>query len=383
MNSQVRPVALITGASSGIGLELAKIFAREGHDLIISSDNRSKLEAAKQQITARAPAANIDIAVADLAKPEGARKLYDDIRTEGITVDVLVNNAGAGVFGDFARETDLDSELGIIQLNVSSVVALAKYFGREMAQRGDGKILFTASEASLAPTAHLTVYAATKALVYWLALGLREELKDSGVTITALMPGATDTGFFTRARMQDTELVKKGGLADPAHVARDGYDALMKGDGHIVTPLKDKMKVAVAKLLPDEMMSRRSSEAPRVAGTLRGRQAPVDCRSEGTRASRGQERRALPADTRDRGVLHCRADRAVARRRAGCGQILPRGLCGLHQGHEKQRAGRLPCPAARADRRQRRRGRSHGERGYCAIAGGCGAGDHRRVGSRS
>jgi short-subunit dehydrogenase len=253
MNGNVRPDALITGASSGIGLELAKVFASEGHDLIISSDNRGKLQAAKQQITAQSPGVNIDIVVADLAKPEGARQLYDNIRNTGINIDVLANNAGAGVFGDFATETYLEAELGIIKLNVSSVVALAKYFGREMADRGRGKILFTASEASLAPIAHMNVYAATKAFVYSFALALREELKGKGVGVTALMPGATDTGFFTRARMQDTELVRNGGLADPAKVARDGYDALMKGDGHIVTPLKDRVRMTVAKLVPDEM----------------------------------------------------------------------------------------------------------------------------------
>lgn len=253
MDAQIRPLALITGASSGIGLELAKIFAEKGHDLVISSDNRDKLRAAEATIRAHAPAANIAIAVADLSKPEGPRNLYDDIRQSGRKVDVLLNNAGAGVYGEFATQTDLDAELGIIQLNVASVVALTKYFSREMVERGDGRIMITASEASTAPIANFAIYAATKAFVYSFALGIREELKKTGVTVTALMPGATETGFFTRARMQDTDFVRRGGFADAAQVARDGFEALMKGDGHVVTPMKTKAKVAVGKFVPDEM----------------------------------------------------------------------------------------------------------------------------------
>jgi short-subunit dehydrogenase len=163
----------------------------------------------------------------------------------------LVNNAGVGVWGDFVRETDLKDELSMIQLNAASVVALTKLFAADMVKRGEGKILFTASEASLAPVALMSIYAATKAFIYSFSLSLREELKDTGVGITALLPGATQTDFFNRADMQDAKFVQEGEMADPAQVARDGYDALVKGDDHVVTPTKDRLTSLLTKLVPD------------------------------------------------------------------------------------------------------------------------------------
>jgi short-subunit dehydrogenase len=246
-----KPVVLVTGGSSGIGLELAKVFAEEGHDLIIASDNRAKLKKAAEEIALAGDGTRVDIVVADLAKPAGAQKLYDAVKELGRKVDILVNNAGRGVWGEFARETDLKEELEIIQLNAASVVAVTKLFVADMLKRRRGKILITASEASLAPIALMSVYAATKAFVYSFALSLREELKDAGITVSALLPGATQTDFFLRADMEDAKFVQEGKMADPAKVARDGYDALMKGDDHVVTPFKDAVRLSVAKLMPD------------------------------------------------------------------------------------------------------------------------------------
>jgi uncharacterized protein len=246
----LRSYALVTGGSSGIGLELAKVFAEEGYDLIIASDQPARLKEAVRHIKAACPDAWVETIVADLSQPDGPKRLYDTVQERGFTVDVLVNNAGRGVWGDFARETDLSDELAMIQLNVSSVVALTKLFVADMAERREGKILFTASEASLAPTALMSVYAATKAFVYSFALGLREELKDTGVTVTALLPGATQTEFFVRADMDELEFVQSGKMADPSDVARDGYDALIAGDDHVVTPFKDRIKVTVNKFMP-------------------------------------------------------------------------------------------------------------------------------------
>ena len=249
--SKQKPVALVTGGSTGIGLELAKVFAAEGYDVIIASDNRNQLKKAAAQIAGAGDGDVVEIVVADLSKPTGAKKLYDAVKELDRPVDVLANNAGRGVWGDFARETDLKEELAMIQLNAASVVAVTKMFVGDMVRRGSGKILITASEASLAPTALMSIYAATKAFVYSFALSLREELKDTGVTVTALLPGATQTDFFLRAEMQDAKFVQEGKMADPAKVARDGYDALIRGDDHVVTPFKDRVMATVAKLVPD------------------------------------------------------------------------------------------------------------------------------------
>jgi short-subunit dehydrogenase len=247
--------ALVTGSSSGIGLELAKILAEEGHDLVITSDNRRKLEHAADQLKRAAPDAKVKIVVADLATAGGASKVYRLAKRAG-PIDVLVNNAGRGVFGEFVG-TRLGDELAMIQLNVASVVALTKLFVPDMVRRGSGRILFTASEASLAPLACMSVYAATKAFVYSFALSLREELKDSGVGVTALLPGATDTNFFNRAGMMNTKLVKENDLADAAGVARAGFEAMMNGDDHVVTPLQERIQYTLTKVLPDRMLVQR------------------------------------------------------------------------------------------------------------------------------
>jgi len=249
-----KPLALVTGSSSGIGLELAKRFAEGGHDLIINSENREKLEKAAQQLRGWTGSPHVDVIVADLSTKEGPDQLYDAVRTLGREVDVFVNNAGVGVYGDFTRETDLDRELAMIQLNAVSSVQLTKRFAADFVRRGSGKILFTASVASMMPTPMQTLYGATKAFLYSFAQGLREELKDTGVTVTALMPGATDTNFFARAGALDSKLVDQK-LADPAAVAKAGYDALMSGSDHVVTPLKYKIQAAITNILPEQVVA--------------------------------------------------------------------------------------------------------------------------------
>jgi short-subunit dehydrogenase len=255
MENQRKSVALVTGGSSGIGLELAKLFVADGHDVIIAADDRAKLDEAAQLLRGAGTSSRVEVIEADLSRPDGAEKLYKAAQDLGLRVDVLVNNAGVGVYGDFARETSLKAEVEMIQVNAVSAVQLTKLFVKDMVGRGSGKILFTASLASLAATPFLTVYAATKAFVYSFAEGIREELKDTGVTVTALLPGATDTDFFERAGAQNTKTAQ-GDIADPAVVAKAGYEALNKGDDHVVAPWKNKVVAVLTKLVPDQMAAK-------------------------------------------------------------------------------------------------------------------------------
>jgi short-subunit dehydrogenase len=254
-SSSNKPLVLITGSSSGIGLELAKCFAKDGYDLIINSENPQKLARAADELRASEGSPNVEVIVADLATKEGPGELYEKYRALGREVDVFVNNAGVGVYGDFTRETELERELSMIQLNAVSCVQLTKRFAADFVKRGAGKILMTASVASVMPTPLQTIYGATKAFVYSFAEGLREELRDTGITVTALMPGATDTPFFARAGALDSKLVE-GKLADPAEVAQAGYDAMNKGDDHVITPLSYRIQAAIGYVIPESLLAK-------------------------------------------------------------------------------------------------------------------------------
>jgi short-subunit dehydrogenase len=250
-----KSLALITGASSGIGLELAKCFVRDDYDVILVAEDREGLDAAAAEMCAEGGGA-VETIVADLATLDGARQVFDDVQRRGRELDVLVNNAGVGVYGKFV-ETRLEEELAMIRLNTISFVALTKFFAPQMARRGAGRILMTASVASKMPTPYLTVYGATKAFVYEFAQGLREELRESGVTVTALMPGPTDTNFFERAHAEDSKILDEK-LTDPADVAKAGYDALMRGDAKVVVPLKYRIQTAVNQVVPDKIVAKQS-----------------------------------------------------------------------------------------------------------------------------
>jgi short-subunit dehydrogenase len=242
-----RPLVLVTGASSGIGLELAREFAEHGFDLIIAAEDDELITAA-QQLRGEA---NVEAVQVDLSTPEGVDELYRHVRERPLAAAAL--NAGIGAGGAFATDTDLDQELRIVDLNVRSTVQLAKYVVRDMVARGEGRILFTSSIAATMPGAFQAVYNASKSFVQSLALALRNELKDSGVSVTALMPGATDTEFFERADMLDTK-VGAGEKDDPADVARDGFEALMAGDERVVShSLKTKAQAAASRVVPDSV----------------------------------------------------------------------------------------------------------------------------------
>lgn len=248
-----RPLVLITGASSGIGYELTREFAQNGYDVIMAADHEGRLKEAAQGIHSAAAGARVETVACDLSVREGVESLWQAARAIG-PVEILAANAGVGLWGDF-RDTDLEAELRLIQLNATSVVHLVKLALREMLERDSGKILITASVDSTTPDPFLVVYAATKAFVLSFAEGIREDLKDTGITVTALMPGPTDTNFFHRAGMERARVMdmKK---TDPAEVARAAYAALMRGDDHTVVGLKNKIQVAASALASDPMKAK-------------------------------------------------------------------------------------------------------------------------------
>jgi short-subunit dehydrogenase len=243
-----RSLAAVTGASSGIGFELAKQFAEHGFDLIVAAEDDA-IHAAAAELAQLG--ASVDAVQVDLATDEGVEELYGRIRRAGRPLDAVALNAGVGAGGAFATDTDLHDELRLIDLNVRSTVHLAKHVVGDMVQRDEGRILFTSSIASTMPGPFQAVYNASKSFVQSFALALRNELADTNVTITSLMPGPTDTEFFERADLLDTKL-GAGDKDDPADVAADGFAALMAEDERAVSAsLKTKLQGRGSRLLPD------------------------------------------------------------------------------------------------------------------------------------
>lgn len=243
-----RPLAVVTGASNGIGYELAKQFAQNGFDILVTATGPSIDEAAQ---AFEKLGAKVETVQADLATYDGVETLYSRIQATGRPVDAIAINAGVGVGGDFARETDLQDELNLINLNVVSSVHLAKRVVKDMVERGKGRILFTSSIAAIMPGPFEAVYAASKAFIHSFSQGIRNELKDTGVIVTALMPGPTETNFFHRAGMDDTN-VGANQKDDPAEVAKQGFEALMAGQDDIIAgSLKTKLQGNISKVLPD------------------------------------------------------------------------------------------------------------------------------------
>jgi short-subunit dehydrogenase len=241
-------LALVTGASSGIGYSLAKELAGRGYDLVVCSAG-NRLEGAAQDF--QALGTNVTEVRADLATKEGVRELWSKAQQLGRPVDVACLNAGVGVGGLF-WQTDLDAELNMVYLNCAGTVQLAKYVVQEMVNRGTGRILFTASIAGEMVAPREAVYAASKAFVLSFAHSLRYELRDTGVTVTALQPGPTDTDFFHRAGMDNTEVGQKGkSESNPDDVARQGLDALFEGKDHVyAAAAKTKAEGMLANAIP-------------------------------------------------------------------------------------------------------------------------------------
>ena len=246
-----RPLAVVTGASSGIGYELARQFAQNGFDILAAAED-SGIDTAAASLT-RDGGGSVQPVRVDLATYDGVESLYRAIVEAGRPVAAIALNAGRGIGGDFARDTDLRDELNVIDVNVTSTVHLAKRVLPDMVARGEGRVLFTSSIASTMPGTFQAVYNASKSFVQSFALALRNELKDTGVTVTSLMPGPTETEFFERAEMLDTN-VGASEKDDPARVAKQGFEALMKGEERVVGGgMKTKAMAAAAKVTPDSM----------------------------------------------------------------------------------------------------------------------------------
>jgi short-subunit dehydrogenase len=255
--SQERPLAVITGASSGIGLELARAFSAEGFDLLIAAED-AELTLALEDL--RSEGAEVEAHRVDLATEAGVIELYRHIANTGRPVDALALNAGIGAGGAFATETELADELKLIDLNVRSTIHLCKLVVADMVERDAGRILFTSSIAATMPGPFQAVYNASKSFVQSFALALRNELKDTGITVTSLMPGATETEFFERAEMEDTE-VGAGEKDDPAEVARQGFDALMADKEKVVAgAFKNRAQVVAGRVIPDGVKAEKHRE---------------------------------------------------------------------------------------------------------------------------
>jgi short-subunit dehydrogenase len=263
MNSSTkRPLAVVTGASSGIGLELAECCAIDGWDLVIVAD-QGDLDAAAELV--RSYGVTVDAVRADLAQRAGVDLLMDAVGDR--QVDALLANAGHGL-GHAFLEQDFEDVLHVVNTNITGTLDLVHRLGRRMRTRGQGQILLTGSIAGVMPGSFQAVYNGSKAFIDSFSYALRNELRDSGVTVTLLMPGPTDTHFFERADMLDTKVGSDDSKADPADVARDGYEAMRKGRSHVVSGWKNRVQATLANVLPDAALAQkhRKMAQPRSAG---------------------------------------------------------------------------------------------------------------------
>lgn len=245
-------LAVVTGASSGIGKELAHVFAENGFNLIIAADGEGIYEVAREL---EAYGHEVEAVQVDLATYDGVETLYQQIIARNTPIHSIAMNAGVGVGGEFL-ETDLVDEMNLIQLNIVSLVHMTKKILPKMVSNNDGRILFTSSIAAEMPGPYYAVYAASKAFVQSFSEAIRSELKDTNITVTALQPGPTDTNFFARADMLDTK-AGKGKKDDPRDVALEGFNALMDGDDHVVVgSFSNKVKTTMARIMPETVQAK-------------------------------------------------------------------------------------------------------------------------------
>jgi short-subunit dehydrogenase len=256
------PLALVTGASSGIGLELARECARNGYDLVIVADDPHIDEVAAGL---RRLGREVRAVRCDLATPQGVRCAGE--AAEGRPIDALLANAGHGLGCGFLDQP-FEQLRHVIDTNVTGTLALVHAVGGQMRDRGMGRILVTGSLAGYTPGTYQAVYNGTKALINSFTIALRHELKDSGVSVTCLMPGPTRTQFFERAHMTDTKLGQEE-KADPASVARDGFAAMMRGDSHVISGFRNKVQALVSHVIPMDLLAEQHTRQARPGTALR------------------------------------------------------------------------------------------------------------------
>lgn len=256
--------ALITGGTSGIGRELARLFAQDKYNLVLVARSQDKLAQTAGELQQQ-HGVQVTTIAKDLFEPQAPFGVYKEIQAQGIQVDVLVNDAGQGQYGTFTT-TDINRELDIIQLNIGAYVTFTKLYLQEMVARRSGKILQVSSIGAEIPSPLQAVYHGTKAFITSFTEAVREEVKESGVTITLLEPGVTNTDFFNKADMERAKIVAEGPKADPAKVAQDGYDALMAGKDKVVSGFMNKVQAVLGNVLPDSL----------VAARMHKQAAPVD-----------------------------------------------------------------------------------------------------------
>jgi uncharacterized protein len=247
--SKTADLALVTGASSGIGFELARLFAEDGYDVVVAADDDGIHATAEKLGSTGAQVRAVQVDLRDGAEVE---RLYRTATEGGRHLSAVALNAGTGRGGPFI-EDDLERDFNIVDLNVKSTVHLSKLVLRDMAARGHGKVLYTSSIEAQMPGSHQTMYAASKSFVQSMAEALHDEMRNTGVTVTALMPGPTDTDFFRRADMLDT-VIGRLPKDDPSKVAKQGYDAMMRGDRKVVaSSLMSKSMGLMNRFLPDSV----------------------------------------------------------------------------------------------------------------------------------
>src|ERR687890_464764 len=297
MSSNTRPLAIVTGASSGIGYELAKLCAENGFDLVVAAD--TPIEGAAQEF--RALGAQVDALETDLATTEGVDRLYAAVK--GRPVDALLANAGHGL-GRAFLDQDFGDVRHVIDTNITGTVYLIQKVGRDMRARNKGRILITGSIAGFMPGSFQAVYNGTKAFIDSFSFALRNELKETEITVTCLMPGATETEFFERADMLDTKVGQQE-KDDPAKVAKDGFEAMLAGEGDVVSGWQNKLWTTAATLTPPGVLA---EQDPKLAeAEAHGARVPLPAGGDGQGLVQLRAPRRQPAPPRG-GRQHLRVE---------------------------------------------------------------------------
>jgi short-subunit dehydrogenase len=250
------PAALITGAAHGIGRELAKVFAENGHDLVLVDLNGEALDEVCDQVTEEFGQSTMSVEV-DLSAPDAATEVYEAVDDAGIRVEVLANNAGVGTYGPF-HETNTAAQLNMMQVNMIASTHLTRLFLEDMVERGGGAVLNVSSTAAFNASPMTAVYNATKAYILLFSEAVAEELRETNVSVTVLCPGHTDTNFFENAGMAEPESASDGST-DPEVVARAGYRGMMKGKTVVFVEREEKFKADLIQMLPRSLVRRISA----------------------------------------------------------------------------------------------------------------------------